>query len=72
VTEREMIQLWVDTWKKAGPGLEAIRRKEIAEADNVHDLMLLAGAFNHAVRSSPAEPSSGLVEMQRIFAKLRQ
>lgn len=69
--EREMVLLWVETWKRAGPELEAIRRREIAEADTAHDLWLLEGAFNDAVRNSPMRPSSGLVEMQRYFAKLR-
>ena len=31
--EREAMRLWVETWKKAGPELEAIRRKEIEKID---------------------------------------
>jgi hypothetical protein len=65
-----MIQLWVDTWKKAGPELEAIRRREIAEADNVHVVALLEDAFNHAA-GMPPRTTSGLIEMQRILEKLR-
>jgi len=67
-----MLRHWVQTWKAAGPELEAIRRREIAEADNVHVLWLLEGLFNHAVRSTPMRTSSGLIEMQRYLAKLRQ
>ena len=70
--EREQIRRWVQTWKEAGPELEAIRRREIAEADTRHDLELLEGAFNHGVRTSPPTTTSGLVEMQRYFAKLRR
>ena len=70
--EREMIRRWVETWKRAAPELEAIRREEIAKADNAADLAALARAFNIALRSSPPEPSSGLVEMQKWFAKLRR
>ena len=66
-----MIRRWVETWKQAGKELEAIRRREIAEADNVHVLELLEDAFNHAA-GMPPRPSSGLVEMQRYFAKLAQ
>jgi hypothetical protein len=72
MTEREQIRLWVDTWKQAGPELEAIRRREIAEADTLLDLKLLEGAFNHGVRTSPPSTTSGLVEMQQYFAKLRR
>ena len=70
--EREMMRRWVQTWKEAGPELEAIRREEIAQADNTADLAALARAFNIALRSSEPEPYSGLVEMQKWFAKLRR
>ena len=67
-----MIHRWIETWKEAGPELEAIRRREIREADNLHVLGLLEPAFNHAVRTQPPRPSSGMVEMQAWFAKLRK
>lgn len=35
-------------------------------------LEALEGAFNHALRSMPPRPSSGLADMQRLFAKLRK
>jgi hypothetical protein len=70
--DRELIQRWVDTWKEAGPKLDAIRRREIQQADNLKVLAMLEGAFNHALRTLPPRPSSGLVEMQRWFAKLRR
>ena len=54
------------------PELEAIRRREIREADNLKILALLESAFNHAVKSQPPRPSSGLIEMQQWFAKLRK
>jgi hypothetical protein len=68
--EREQIRLWVATWEQAGPELEAIRRREIREADNLKVLESLESSFNYAVRLPP-RPSSGLVEMQRLLAKLR-
>jgi hypothetical protein len=68
--ERETIRRWVETWKQAAPELEAIRRREIREADNLKVLALLEGAFNHALRALPPRRSSGLVEMQAWFRKL--
>ena len=65
-----MIRQWVETWKEAGPKLEAIRHREIREADTLKSLALLESAFNHALRTSPLRPSSGFVEMQEWFAKL--
>jgi hypothetical protein len=70
--ERELIERWVHTWKEAGPKLDAIRRQEIQQADNLKVLAMLEGAFNHALRTLPPRSSSGLVEMQRWFAKLRR
>lgn len=68
--EREKMRLWVETWKRAGPELEAIRREEVRDADNLEVLDALEDAFNDALRLPPRE-SSGMVEMQRWFAKLR-
>jgi hypothetical protein len=70
--EREMMRRWVQTWKEAGPELEAIRRDEIAKADNSVDLAALACAFNDTLARCPPKTSSGLVEMQDWFAKLRR
>ncbi|MGH9640603.1 MAG: hypothetical protein ACRD3Y_11105 [Bryobacteraceae bacterium] len=52
--------------------LEAIRQSEIQRSDNLEALKALESAFNHATRSLPPRPSSGLVEMQRWLAKLRR
>ncbi len=70
--EREMMRRWVQAWTEAGPELEIIRRKEIQHADNLKVLATLERAFNHATREMPPRPSSGLVEMQEWFAKLRR
>lgn len=69
--ERERIRRWVENWKLAGPELEAIRRREVRDADNVKVLALLEDMFNHAL-TQPPRPSSGMVEMQDLFAKLRR
>jgi len=69
--EREMMRRWVETWKQAGPELEAIRREEIRNLEPRHVLALLEDAFNQALQLPP-RPSSGLVEMQDWFARLRQ
>lgn len=67
-----MIRRWVKHWQDAWPELEAIRRREICEADNLQVLTLLEPAFNQAVRSLPPRESSGMVEMQALFAKMRR
>jgi hypothetical protein len=70
--EREMLHRWVQTWREAGPRLQAIRRREIQEADNLKVLSSREGAFNHALRTLPPRPTSGMLEMRRWFAKLRR
>ena len=66
------MERWVRTWQQAGPELVAIRRREIREADNLQVLAALEEAFNHATSTMPPRPSSGLVEMQALLAKLRR
>ena len=68
--EREAMRRWVETWKQAGPELEAIRRREVKELDTLETLACLEDAFNYAVRNVPPRPSSGLVELHEWLAKL--
>lgn len=70
--EREQMRRWVRTWVEAGPELEAIRERELREADQRAAIASLESAMNFAVRNTPHEPWSGLVEMQAWFAKLRR
>jgi len=70
--DRETMRRWVETWKSAGPELEAVRRKEIEKINVLESLAALEGAFNYATRTLPPRDSSGLVEMQKWFSKLRR
>ena len=70
MSEKETIRRWAQTWKEFGPEFEKIRLREMRDEDNLLSLRLLARAFNQATRAQPAATSSGLVEMQRHFAKL--
>lgn len=70
--ERDSMRRWVEAWKEAGPAVEAILMKEIEKIDVHEELAALEGAFNYATRNVPPEPTSGLVEMQQWFSKLRR
>ena len=73
--DRELLRKWVDTWRRAGPELEHIRKREL-EALNVE------GATQEAIRQifgstalalhSPPKTTSGLVEQQMWFRRLRE
>jgi len=71
ITVEEMKWRWAQTWKTAGPELEKIRLREVRDEDNRLSLRLLAPAFELALRMQSPDASSGLVEMQRHFSKLR-
>ena len=72
MTEADMVRRWAKTWKEYGPELEKIRLRDVRDADNLLSLKLLARAFNQATSQQPPRESSGLIEMQRHFAKLRR
>jgi hypothetical protein len=72
MTEREIIRRWVQTWKEAGPELEKIRLREVRDEDDLLSLQILALSFDHAARTRAPDEASGLVDMQRHFAKLRR
>lgn len=44
---------WVNTWKQAGPELEAIRLEELRSTDTAQSLRMLASLFNQATRTHP-------------------
>ena len=63
---------WVNTWRDAGPRLEAIRRRELRDLDAFTAISQLCGpADYHQPPRAPA-PTSGLIEQQRLFAGLRR
>lgn len=72
MSDQDLIRERLRQWAEAAPTLEALRREEIRTADNRHILALLEPAFNHAIRTLPPRSTSGMVEMQRLFAKLRR
>ncbi|MBN8729120.1 MAG: hypothetical protein J0L64_01165 [Acidobacteria bacterium] len=72
MSDQDLIRERLRPWAEAAPTLEALRREEIRTADNRHVLALLEPAFNHAHRTLPPRTTSGMLEMQRLFAKLRR
>ncbi len=58
---------WVQAWRKAGPLLEEVRRRELRELDAGRAVGLLCGPANYQIAPRAAKPISGLVEQQRWF-----
>jgi len=67
------IEKWVNTWKKAGPALDKVKLKEL-RADNYynHNQALLNEMLRYAFKHREPRLSSGLIEQQKIFMKLKK
>jgi hypothetical protein len=62
-----LVKRWVETWLRAGPELEAIRRAELRSVDTREAVRQL---FGNRPPAEPGPPWSGLVDQQRWFAKV--
>lgn len=62
---------WIASWRLAAVDLDRIRREEVQQADTAAAVLALAGAFRYAREHLPVRQTSGLVEQQRLFARLR-
>jgi len=61
---------WAETWRKAAPALEEIRRRELKLTDTQEAIRQIFG--DGALPDlPPASATSGLVEQQALFARLR-
>jgi hypothetical protein len=65
----ELLRKWVDTWRRAEPELDRIRRAELQALDTREAVRQIFGT--NVPIASPAPASSGLVEQQAWFARLR-
>ena len=70
-SEEKNLRRWVAGWQKAGSLLERLRNEAIRNSDTACAIEQLSDAFESALRHYPPAATSGLVEQQRIFARLR-
>ena len=70
-TEQEQIQHWVDTWQQAGEVLKTLKRQELQQYDYAKNLPLIDSMLQWAYEHRTERLTSGLVEQQRWFMKLR-
>ena len=61
---------WVKTWQDAGPRLEAIRRRELRALNAYDAISLLCGPADYTVPPRAPKATSGLVEQQRLLARM--
>jgi hypothetical protein len=69
--DRDRMRRWVETWRRAGVEMDQIRRQEIESTDTEMAIRHLFGS-NSLFQDLPPRTTSGLVEQQAWFAKLRR
>lgn len=68
--ERAANARWAATWRRAGEELEEMRRARLS-AMTLEEMRQSIQAIISGWHPPPRPGSSGLVEMQRLFARLR-
>ena len=63
---------WVENWKRVGPILEQIKAEELRAPDYHEKLERLLPMCDLACTQAEPRKTSGLVEQQRLFMKLRE
>jgi hypothetical protein len=67
------LKRWAENWASAGQALEALRRGELQAMTDDDVRRAIADLFSGPMPADLApRTTSGLVEQQRLFAKLRQ
>jgi hypothetical protein len=68
--EEALTRKWIECWRRAGPELERIRRKEIREADTARFVQATAGLLGALKTQLSNRKTSGLVQQQEYFRGL--
>jgi len=71
LSEKEQMRAWVENWKRVGPELEAIKRRELRamteeEAFDQAETLTASAADELWIESKRAA-AEGLIEQQRLF-----
>ncbi len=72
MTSREDARAFVDQWRRAGAALRHVEREELQHVDVAVTIRAFSGAVVIAAAADPARATSGLVEFQRLVARLRR
>jgi hypothetical protein len=70
--EKERVRQWIRNWEAAAPVLEELRAEQIRNSDTATAIEQLSDAFESARLHWTPPATSGLVEQQRLFARLRR
>ena len=66
------LKRWAQTWESAGNAMDMLRRRELQAMTDDDVRRAIADLFTSApLPGLPSRTTSGLVEQQRLFARLR-
>ncbi|MFZ2630163.1 MAG: hypothetical protein WA081_08295 [Desulfosalsimonadaceae bacterium] len=69
----EETKKWVDAWQKASVALNDIKKNELCDPDYYEkNRKILDGMLQYACENAKIRLSSGLVEQQRLFIKMKK
>ena len=68
---QELLKRWVETWRRAGVELEQIEGAELQSLDTQEAVRQIFEGMDHLICGSGL-PTSGLIEQQAWFARLRR
>lgn len=71
-TDNDVVTRWVRTWQQAGAALQQIKRQELQSYDYVKNLSIIDDMLQWAYEHRTPRLTSGLVEQQRWFMKMRE
>jgi len=69
--ETKIVKSWIERWAEIGPVLERLRIEEYCRSKLSDTLLSLSDVTDAALLAHPPRPDSGVIEMQRLFAKFR-
>ena len=70
--EKAAMQSWVNNWEEVGRVLDRLRYQETRNIDITKEILSLSDASVAAIKMYPPKATSGLIEMQRYFMKLKK
>ena len=62
---------WIERWRRCGPVLEEIRRRELREFKQSENAHIVDGLMQLGHDPPVRRETSGLVEQQRLFRRAR-
>ena len=69
--EKKLARRWINHWKTAEAELKKVAANELREMSLAETILALSDASESALALYPPPPTSGMIEMQRLFAKFK-